>query len=132
MCLILLFQLSLVTALCTACAAAPNALHYPWAVEVEEFGYRWYKHDNHNFDLNACPPWSNARKSTGGLFPHPPRPSLLTSKASFAPLECQGPRTVCLEVLACFDRWYLGFAQRLDRLLWAPADQSEEVQLACC
>ncbi|KAK9916391.1 hypothetical protein WJX75_002122 [Coccomyxa subellipsoidea] len=60
--------------------AAPNALHYPWAVEVEEFGYSWYKHDYHNFDLNACPPWSNVRKSTGGLFPHPPPPSLLTSK----------------------------------------------------
>ncbi|CAL8467101.1 g6637 [Coccomyxa elongata] len=60
--------------------AAPNALHYPWPAEVDALGWSWYKHDYHDFDLNKCPPWSNTRKSTGGLFPHPPLPSLLQSK----------------------------------------------------
>ena len=63
-------------------AADPNAVHFCWNVEVEAHGYKWFKHWFEHFNFAACPPWPEFHnKHRRGLFPHPPRPSLLTSQA---------------------------------------------------
>ena len=37
------------------------------------------KHNHSDFVADACPPW-DLQSGTGGLFPHPPSPTLLQSK----------------------------------------------------
>ena len=62
--------------------ADPNALHYCWSVEVEAHGWKWYKHWFQHFNWAVCPPWPGFHnKHRRGLFPHPPRLSLLQSQA---------------------------------------------------
>ena len=64
------------------CAADPNALHYCWNVGVEDHDWKWYKHWFQHFNWAVCPPWPEfTNKHRRGLFPHPPRPSLLKSQA---------------------------------------------------
>ena len=69
-------------------AADPNAVHFCWTVEVEAHGYKWFKHWFEHFNFAACPPWPEFHnKHRRGLFPHPPRPALLTSQAR----RCRSP-----------------------------------------
>lgn len=68
------------------CAADPNALHYCWNVGVEDHSWKWYKHWFQHFNWAVCPPWPEyTNKHRRGLFPHPPRPSLLKSQARSLP-----------------------------------------------
>ena len=55
-------------------------MHYGLLFEVA--GYKFDKHWFYELDMAKCPPWdlSDPKKLTGGLFPHPPRPSTLASK----------------------------------------------------
>ena len=62
-------------------ADAPRIMHYGRQFEVGSYKFR--KHWFHSFNATVCPPWPHmARQSyptTGGLFPHPPRPSSIQS-----------------------------------------------------
>lgn len=67
-------------------AADPNAVHYCWNVAVEGHDWKWYKHWFQHFSWAVCPPWPEFHnRHRRGLFPHPPRPSLLKSQARSSP-----------------------------------------------
>ena len=55
-------------------------MHYGLLWEVPNTGYKFDKHWHYGFDPFKCTPWnldsSDSRNIKGGLFPHPPRPSL--------------------------------------------------------
>lgn len=69
-------------------ADSPNVLHYGLLFEVEGTGFKFDKHWYQTFDGLACPPWGRDKfgRPTGGLFPHPPNPLMLTTQASSAAL----------------------------------------------
>ncbi len=76
-------------------ADSPNVLHYGLLFEVAGTGFKFDKHWYMAFDALACPPsgvWGHDRfgRPTGGLFPHPPNPLMLTSQArrAAAPHPC--------------------------------------------
>jgi hypothetical protein len=62
-------------------------MHYGLLFEVNK--YKFDKHWHYDFDVTKCPPWdlSNPQRTTGGIFPPPPRPSELTNKVG-AGLDC--------------------------------------------
>ena len=64
-------------------ADSPNVLHYGLLFEVEGTGFKFDKHWYQTFDGLACPPWGRDKfgRPTGGLFPHPPNPLMLTTQA---------------------------------------------------
>ncbi len=71
-------------------ADSPNVLHYGLLFEVAGTGFKFDKHWYMAFDALACPPsgvWGRDRfgRPTGGLFPHPPNPLMLTSQARASP-----------------------------------------------
>ncbi len=73
----------------TIVAGNPHLMHYAWSARVSSLPWEWDKHKYQAFQAEACPqiPWSSSQ----GLFPHPPMPSELTSKArtAFSPRSCQ-------------------------------------------
>ncbi|KAL3156358.1 hypothetical protein ABBQ38_000673 [Trebouxia sp. C0009 RCD-2024] len=72
--------------------------HYAWNAEVASKGWKWNKHAFKSWSPLSCPPWNLDQKevaeawgeqypySQGGLFPHPPMPSDLTSQKDPAQL----------------------------------------------
>lgn len=67
-------------------AEAPYALHYGLVFDIPDTGFKFDKHWYNGFDATQCPPWDLHpgrgdldRARSGGLFPHPPRPSVLKS-----------------------------------------------------
>lgn len=63
-------------------ADSPKVLHYGlhWKVNGTEFEFD--KHWHYEFDPFQCPPWDLGKKSRGGLFAHPPRPSSLRTEGT--------------------------------------------------
>lgn len=64
-----------------ACAAVPpKVLHYGLDWKIGKTNYEFDKHWFYDFDALMCPPWNLSDRSKGGLFKHPPHPSLYPSK----------------------------------------------------
>jgi len=56
-------------------------LHYGLDWKIGKTGYEFDKHWFYDFDALKCPPWNiSTDRSTGGLFKHPPHPSLYPTK----------------------------------------------------
>ncbi|CAL5222328.1 g4674 [Coccomyxa viridis] len=59
----------------------PKVLHYGLDWKIGKTGYEFDKHWFYDFDALQCPPWNlSTDRSTGGLFKHPPHPSLYPTK----------------------------------------------------
>ena len=64
-------------------AGPPKVLHYGLIYTIANTNYTFDKHWHYDFDATACPPWDmTTDHPKKGLFPHPPRASSFTTKAS--------------------------------------------------
>ena len=72
------------------CAVPPKVLHYGLDWKIGNTGYEFDKHWFYDFDALQCPPWNlSTDRSTGGLFKHPPHPSLYPTKVMRGPYNRQ-------------------------------------------
>ena len=59
----------------------PKVLHYGLDWKIGKTGFEFDKHWFYDFNALQCPPWKITNRSKGGLFEHPPHPSLYATKA---------------------------------------------------